>query len=66
MRITGKHLARVAKKLGYTIREGKKHTLVLGSQGLITTLPRGKIKPGTLANILKRLGITRTELERLL
>ena len=46
MNIRGSHLRKVAIKLGYEIREGKKHILVLGQSGLLTTIPRGRIKPG--------------------
>ena len=53
MNVTGKHLERVARKLGYRIKPGRKHTLVYTEDRLITTLPRGRIKSGTLAAILK-------------
>ncbi len=66
MRLTGKQLKRVAEKLGYETREGRKHTVVIGPNGPVTTLPRGKVKKGTLEGILKRLGIDKGELERLL
>ncbi len=34
--------------------------------GFVTTLPRGKIKPGTLAAILKQMGISKKQLEKML
>lgn len=58
MNIRGKRLAGVAVKHGYQIKEGAKHILVLADGKLITTIPRGKIKDGTLRGILKRLGIS--------
>ena len=66
MEIRGKRLAAVAIKLGYQIKEGGKHILVLHEGSLLTTIPRGRIKEGTLRGILKRLGITEQELSRLL
>ena len=53
-------------KLGYQVKEGSKHIIVFGANGLVTTLPRGKIKSGTLTAILKQLGIDRNELDNLL
>lgn len=58
MEIRGEHIAKVAKKLGYNIRQGSKHILVLNEQTLVTTIPLGKIKDGTLRVILKRLDIS--------
>lgn len=49
MNLTSKHLKKVALKLGYRVKEGKKHLLVYSDSGLVTTVPRGRIKPGTLA-----------------
>jgi len=66
MNLTAKQLKRVALKLGYQIKEGKKHLLVYSESGLVTTIPRGRIKVGTLAAILKQMGITRDELAKLL
>lgn len=67
MKITGKQMKRVVLKLEYEVREGGKHTVVLGSSGsMLTTLPRGQINSGTLSGILKRLGISKEELEKLL
>ena len=58
MEIRREHIAKVAKKLGYNIRQGSKHILVLNEQTLVTTIPLGKIKDGTLRVILKRLDIS--------
>jgi len=64
---TGKALEKVARKLGYITVEGKRHTRVYDSgDRYITTLPRGKIKKGTLAAILKQMRITEAELKKLL
>jgi hypothetical protein len=42
MNLTAKHLTKVAFKLGYLVREGKRHTLVYHPNGrLVTTMPRG-------------------------
>jgi hypothetical protein len=66
MNLTAKQLKKVALKLGYRIKEGKKHVLVYSESGLVTTVPRGRIKPGTLAAILGQMGISREELRRFL
>ena len=68
MSYTAKQLIRAAKKLGYEIKEGGKHTLVydLISGRRITTIPRGFIPKGTLIAILKQMGITEADLKRLL
>jgi len=66
MNLTAKQLRKVALKLGYRIKEGKKHLLVYGELGLVTTIPRGRIKPGTLAAILAQMGISKDELANLL
>lgn len=66
MNYTGKHLKRAARKLGYVLVEGKKHTRVYDLAGrYISTLPRGSIKPGTLKAILKQMGITEERLKEL-
>lgn len=68
MNYTGKHLSKAALKLGYVIKEGGKHILVFDptTKRLISTFSRGKIKKkGTLAAILKQLGITETQLKSL-
>lgn len=68
MNYTGKHLSKAAVKLGYVIKEGGKHILVFDRMGrFITIFSRGKIKKkGTLAAILKEMGITEAELKKLL
>ena len=68
MNYTGKHLSKAAIKLGYVIKEGGKHILVFDRMGrFITIFSRGKIKKkGTLAAILKQMGLTETELKKLL
>jgi predicted RNA binding protein YcfA (HicA-like mRNA interferase family) len=68
MSYTAKQLIRAAKKLGYEIKEGGKHTLAYDplSGRRITTIPRGFIPKGTLNAILKQMGITEAELKRLL
>lgn len=67
MKLSGRHLKRVAQKLGFVIKEGRNHILIKDSSGtLITTVPRGEIKHGTLIGILKRLGISKAKLEDLL
>jgi hypothetical protein len=66
MNLTARHLRNVARKLGYRIKEGKKHLLLYSQSGLVTTIPRGRIKPGTLAAILKQMGMNKDELDKLL
>jgi predicted RNA binding protein YcfA (HicA-like mRNA interferase family) len=68
MNLTGKHLTKVALKLGFVIKEGSKHILVYDQMGnFITIFSRGKIKKkGTLAAIIKQMGITEAELKNLL
>ena len=68
MSYTGKQLIRVAKKLGYEVKEGGKHTLVYDpiTRHRITTIQRGFIPKGTLNAILKQMGLTETELKKLL
>ena len=67
MKYTGKRLARVARKLGYVTVEGKKHIRVYNAEGqYIATLSRGIIKTGTLAAIIKQMGITKKRLNDLL
>jgi predicted RNA binding protein YcfA (HicA-like mRNA interferase family) len=66
--IRGNDILRVARKLGYEIRPPKrrKHYVVLDGARIVTTVPRGRIKKGTLAAIIKDLGITRQEFNSLL
>jgi len=66
MKLTAKQLRRVALKLGYRIKEGKKHLLVYSESGLMTTIPRGRIKSGTLVAILRQMGIGKDDLSKLL
>ena len=68
MNYTAKQLIRAAKKLGYEIKEGGKHTLVYAplSGRRITTIQRGFIPKGTLNAILKQMGITEEELKKLI
>jgi predicted RNA binding protein YcfA (HicA-like mRNA interferase family) len=68
MNYTAKQLIRAAKKLGYEVKEGSKHTLVYDptTARRITTIPRGFIPKGTLNAILKQIGITEAELKKLL
>lgn len=67
MSYTWKQLIRVAKKLGYQVKEGGKHTLVFDptTGRRITTIQRGYIPKGTFKAILKQLGITEAELKKL-
>ena len=65
MNLTAKQMRKVALELGYQIKEGKKHLFVYGESGIVTTIPRGRIKAGTLAAILKQMRITRDELAKL-
>jgi predicted RNA binding protein YcfA (HicA-like mRNA interferase family) len=67
MSYTSKQLIRAAKKLGYAVKEGGKHTLVYDpSTGRrITTIQRGFIPKGTLSAILKQMGINEAKLRKL-
>jgi predicted RNA binding protein YcfA (HicA-like mRNA interferase family) len=68
MSYTAKQLIRAAKKLGYEVKEGGKHTLVYDpiTGRRITTVQRGFIPKGTLSAILKQMGITESELKRMI
>jgi predicted RNA binding protein YcfA (HicA-like mRNA interferase family) len=68
MSYTAKQLIRAAKKLGYRLKEGGKHTLVIDpvTERRISTIPRGYIPKGTLNAILKQMGITEAQLKNLL
>ncbi len=57
MNLTAKQLKKAALKLGHRIKEGKKHTLIYGDFGQISTVPPGRIKPATVAAILRQLGL---------
>lgn len=50
MSYTSKQILRAAKKLGYEIREGRKHLLVFDpvTGRRVTTVPRGYIPKGDL------------------
>lgn len=65
--IRGKDVIRVAKKLGYTVRPPKrrKHYVVLDGPRIVTTVPKGRIKRGTLYDIIKDLGISKQEFDKL-
>ena len=39
MKITGNHVAQVAGKLGYMIKEGKKRIIIYDERQLVTTAP---------------------------
>jgi predicted RNA binding protein YcfA (HicA-like mRNA interferase family) len=54
MSYTAKQLIRAAKKLGYAVKEGGKHTLIYDptSGRRISTIPRGNIPKGTFNAIL--------------
>ena len=68
MSYNAKQLIRAAKKLGYELKEGGKHTLVYDPTNgrRITTIQRGYIPKGTLNAILKQMHITEAELKKLL
>ena len=61
MAIRGEQIGKVATKLGFNIRPGSKHILVLNEQTLITTIPRGKIRDGRMKSTIKILGISSTD-----
>jgi len=65
-----KHIVRLAEKLGCDIVQGSKHILIKRGNTLITTVPRSKIKEGTLDAILgqmaSKLGISKSELKGML
>jgi hypothetical protein len=58
MSYTAKQLIRAAKKKGYEIKEGGKHTLIYDpkTNRRISTIPRGYIQIGTFRAILKQMG----------
>jgi len=68
MSYTAKQLIKAAKKLGYRLKEGGKHSLVIDpvTERRITTIQRGYIPKGTLNAILKQMGITEAELKKLI
>jgi predicted RNA binding protein YcfA (HicA-like mRNA interferase family) len=67
MSYTAKQLIRAAKKRGYEVKEGGKHSLVFdpATGRRISTIPRGYIPKGTLSAILKQMRITEKELKKI-
>jgi predicted RNA binding protein YcfA (HicA-like mRNA interferase family) len=67
MSYTAKQLIRAAKKRGYEVKEGGKHSLVFDPATVrrISTIPRGYIPKGTLSAILKQMRITEKELKKI-
>mgnify|MGYP006307460035 CR=1 FL=1 len=65
--IRGKHVVKVAEKLGYTLRTPKrrKHYVILDENRIVTTVPKGRIKAGTLSSIIKDLGVSKSEFYKL-
>ena len=65
--VRGKDVLRVAKELGYSVRPPKrrKHYVILEESRIVTTVPKGRIKKGTLNAIIKDLGITKQEFNAL-
>jgi len=67
--IRGKRVLRVAQKLGYKVKKppGRKHYVILDESetGIVTVIPRGKIKSGTLSSIIKDLGISKSRFNKL-
>jgi len=68
MSYTAKQLIRAAKKKGYEVKEGGKHTLIYDpvTNRRISTIPRGYIPIGTFRAILKQMGMTEDELRKLI
>jgi hypothetical protein len=68
MSYTAKQLIRAARKKGYEVKEGGKHTLIYDpvTNRRISTIPRGFIPMGTFRAILKQMGITENELRKLI
>lgn len=66
--IRGKDILRVAKKLGYQIRKPKrrKHFVVLDGPRIVAAVPKGRIRSGTLHAIIKKLGLTKEEFNKLI
>jgi hypothetical protein len=65
MSYTAKQLIRAAKKKGYELKEGEKHTFIYEpkTNWRISTIPRGYITIGTFRAILKQMGMTEDELK---
>jgi predicted RNA binding protein YcfA (HicA-like mRNA interferase family) len=66
--LTARDILRVARRLGYQIREGAKHTIVHDGRQVVTTVPRtaGALKRGLTAGIIADLGLSVDELRKLL
>ena len=64
MSYTARKLIKAARKKGYRIEEGSKHILVYDpiENHLISTIPRGKLKKGTVEAIIKQMNIKKNEL----
>jgi predicted RNA binding protein YcfA (HicA-like mRNA interferase family) len=65
--VRGKDVVRVAKKLGYQVRQPKrrKHYVIIDGPRIVTIVPKGKIKQGTLSGIIKDLGLTKERFNKL-
>lgn len=65
--IRGNDILRVVRKLGYQVRppRRRKHYVILDGPRIVTTVPKGRVKRGTLEAIIKDLGLTREEFNRL-
>jgi predicted RNA binding protein YcfA (HicA-like mRNA interferase family) len=66
--VTAREIVRVARRLGYPVREGAKHTIIHDGRQVITTVPRssGSLKRGLVAGIISDLGLSAGEFRRLL
>lgn len=66
--IRGNRVVRVAKKLGFAVRSPKKrkHFVILDGTRIVTTVPKGRIKAGTLFSIIKDLGISKERFDQLI
>ena len=65
--IRGNDILRVARKLGYQVRRPKrrKHYVIFVAHGLSQSCGKGKVKKGTLEAIIKDLGLTKEEFNRM-
>jgi hypothetical protein len=53
---TAEKLCRLAKKCGFVLKEGGKHTKILTTDGAtITIIPRGKLKRELARSVIARL-----------
>ena len=66
--VTAREVLRVARMLGYQIREGSRHTIIHDGRQVITTVPRtgGALKRGLVAGIVSDLGLTADDFRKLL